>query len=295
MTQPDAAVRVGFFAAAAAYTLWGLLPLYLKLVGFAAPEEVLAHRVLWSLPAALLGVALMGGVADVRALVANPRLLRPLFLAALLLGLNWWVYVWAVAAGRILEASLAYFLTPLVNVAFGVAFFGERLGRVQIVALTLAAAGVIVQGVALAALPVVALVLCATWSCYGLVRKRASVGAAAGLLAETAILGPLAALGLVLLAQKQGGLAFDQGGASAALLALAGPATALPLLLFVFGARRLKFSTLGLLQYIAPTIQFIIGLGYGEPFTGARAASFVLIWAGLAIFSYDAMRSSLKA
>lgn len=286
----DEAARAGLAAATAAYGLWGLLPLYLKLVGFASPSEVLAHRILWSLPAAALAVIALKGADETRKALKQRGVLRALVLSATLIGVNWWFYVWAVAQSRVIEASLAYFLTPLVNVAFGVLFFREVLTRLQVVSLGLAAAGVAVQALALGAPPWIALALCATWSCYGLVRKRAPVPAAGGLLVETAILAPVAAAGLGLLALSGAPLAFDDAPANAVLLALAGPATALPLMLFAFGARRLRFSTLGLLQYIAPTLQFAVGLSFGEAFTPLRAASFALIWAGLALFSYDAWR-----
>lgn len=286
----DQSVRAGLAAATAAYGLWGVLPLYLKLVGFASPSEVLAHRILWSLPAAALAVFALKGAQETRKALREPGVLRALLLSATLIGVNWWFYVWAVAEARVIEASLAYFLTPLVNVAFGVLLFGEGLTRLQLVSLGLAVAGVAVQALALGAVPWIALILCASWSCYGLVRKRAPVPAAGGLLVETAILAPAAAAGLVLLSLSGAPLAFDDAPANAVLLALAGPATALPLMLFAFGARRLRFSTLGLLQYIAPTLQFSVGIALGEPFTPLRAASFALIWAGLAVFSYEAWR-----
>lgn len=288
MNDPHAEARTGFVAAFSAYTIWGVLPLYLKLVGFASPWEVLAQRVLWSLPAAGLGVMLMGGLAETRRAIAQPGVVRALMVSSVFIAANWAIYVWAVANEHVIEASLAYFLTPLVNVAFGVVLFKERLTRAQAGALALAAAGIAVQAAALGAFPWIALALCGSWSIYGLVRKQAPVPAAGGLLVETLILAPVAGLGLWWLAGAQG-LSFDDSPMRATLLALSGIATAFPLILFAFGARRLRFSTLGMLQFIAPTAQFLIGVAYGEPLTPLRLLSFLMIWAGLVAFTWDAV------
>jgi chloramphenicol-sensitive protein RarD len=285
----DADARRGILAAAAAYGLWGLLPLYLKLLHFARPEEVLASRILWSIPWAALAVVFMGGFSQARRELAQKGVFAALCLSAVLIAVNWWIYVWAVANGHVIESSLAYFLTPLVNVAFGVAFFGERPGRIQIAALVLAGLGVLVQALALGGPPWIALGLCASWSCYGLVRKQAPVSAAAGLFVETLILAGPAAIALALLAQAVP-LAATSGPDHLTLLALTGPVTAIPLILFAFGARRVPFSMLGLLQYIAPSLQFLLGIAFGEPLTPMRVASFALIWSGLALFSLDALR-----
>jgi chloramphenicol-sensitive protein RarD len=290
MNSPSlqAEARAGLLAAGGAYFLWGVLPLYLKQVAFASAWEVLALRVLWSAPCALAAMFVMRSAQETLSAMKDKDVLRALFLSSFVIAINWGLYVWAVANDKVMEASLAYFLTPLVNVAFGVVLFSERLSRLQQLALALAAAGVVLQGVALAALPWVALILCATWSTYGLIRKQAPVPAAGGLLVETVLLAAPAALMLAWVAHSAP-LATSQSGANFWLLALAGPATALPLVLFAFGARRLPFSTLGLLQYIAPTLQFLVGLAYGELFTPMRAASFALIWFALAIFTFDAI------
>jgi chloramphenicol-sensitive protein RarD len=288
MSPPHAEARAGFIAALVAYVIWGVLPLYLILVRFASEWEVLAMRILWSLPAAALAVALTGGFAETRRALNQPGVLRALCLSSLFIAGNWAIFVWAVANDRIIESSLAYFLTPLVNVAFGVTLFGERLTRLQAGAIALAAAGIAVQGAAPGAFPWIGLALCATWSAYGLVRKQAPVPAAGGLLAETVILAPPSALGLWWLSQH-GGLAFDDSVRNGALIAVLGAVTALPLILFAFGARRLRFSTLGMLQFIAPSLAFLIGAARGEPLTPLRLASFELIWAGLAVFTWDAV------
>ncbi len=285
--HPEA--RTGFIAATAAYGIWGILPLYLKLVGFANPWEILGSRILWSIPACIVGVLLMGGFAETRKAAAQPGVLPALALSSLFIAGNWAIYVWAVANDHVIEASLAYFLTPLVNIAFGVTLFGERLTRLQGGALVLAAIGIVAQALALGAFPWVAIALCASWSAYGLVRKQAPVPAAGGLLIETLILTIPSGLGLWWLSTQKAGLAFDDSTSNAVLLALSGVATALPLILFSFGARRLRFSTLGMLQFIAPTAQFFIGIAYGEPLTPLRVGSFAVIWAGLALFTWDAI------
>jgi chloramphenicol-sensitive protein RarD len=293
LSPQDAERRAGFIAAASAYVVWGFLPLYLKLVSFAGPPEVLGQRILWSIPAAVIAMFVMSGSAkqaltELRAAL-TPKMLATLVTSSLFIFINWAIYVWLVLNHRVIESSLAYFLAPLVAVAVGVLFFKERITTPQIIALALALVGVVVQGVALGAPPWMALALCATWSVYAVIRKRAPVPAAVGMLIETLALAPLA-IGLLWWSAQHAPLAFSTGWTEAILLALAGPATALPLMAFAFGARRVTFVTLGLLQFLAPTLQFATGILFGEPFGPLRAASFVLIWAGLVFFSWDTLR-----
>jgi chloramphenicol-sensitive protein RarD len=293
----DSDRRAGFIAAASAYVIWGFLPLYLKLIAFADVREVLGQRILWCLPAGIVGVLAMSGWRqgwrDIGG-AFNPRMLATLAASALFLFLNWGGYVWLVLHERVIESSLAYFLAPLVSVAIGVTFFRERIGAPQVIALGLALAGVAVQGVALGAPPWMALFLCATWSAYALIRKRAPVPAATGLLIETLALAPVA-VGLMVWAASEAPLSFNDSAGHAFLLALAGPVTALPLLAFTFGARRVSFTTLGLLQFVAPSLQFATGIAFGEPFTFMRGVSFALIWAGLGFFAWDALSHARKA
>jgi chloramphenicol-sensitive protein RarD len=272
--------------------MWGFLPLYLKLLAFADVREVLAQRILWAAPAALIAVFVMSGWRrgwGEIAIAFNPRMLGTLALSACFIFFNWGMYVWLVLHERVIEASLAYFLAPLVSVAIGVLFFRERIAFAQIAALALAFVGVIVQGFALCAPPWMALALCATWSVYAVIRKRAPVPAATGLLIESLVLAPVA-LGLLIWAASEAPLAFDGGWTNAVLLAIAGPVTALPLMAFTFGARRVTFVTLGLLQFLAPSLQFATGILFGEPFTFLRGVSFALIWAGLGFFAWDSLR-----
>jgi chloramphenicol-sensitive protein RarD len=298
LTPEESDRRVGFMSAAAAYIFWGFLPLYLKLIAFALPGEVLGQRILWSIPAALVTIVVMSGSAtqalrDLRA-AATPKMLLTLTASSVFIFCNWGLYVWLVMSHRVIESALAYFLAPLVAVAVGVLFFKEKITTPQIIALALALVGVVVQGWALGAAPWMALALCATWSVYAVIRKRAPVPAAAGMLIETLALAPVA-IGLLWWTARSAPLAFTTGWDHAVLLALAGPATALPLMMFAFGARRVSFTTLGLLQFIAPTLQFATGIVFGEPFTPLRGLSFGLIWVGLAFFAWDVLRRARTA
>jgi chloramphenicol-sensitive protein RarD len=293
LSPQEADKRAGFIAAASAYVIWGFLPLYLKLVAFAGAAEVLGQRILWSIPAATIAVLVMsGGLApalrDLRA-AATPKMLLTLTASSIFIFVNWGIYVYLVLSERVIESALAYFLAPLVAVAVGVLFFKERITAAQIVALALALIGVVVQGFALGAPPWMALALCATWSAYAVIRKRAPVPAAVGMLIETLALAP-AAVALLWWSAQSAPLGFTSGWGEALLLAFAGPATAIPLMAFAFGARRVTFVTLGLLQFLAPTLQFATGVLFGEPFGLVRGVSFALIWAGLAFFSWDTLR-----
>lgn len=289
--------RVGFLAAASAYIAWGFMPLYLKLLAAFDVREVLSQRIIWAAPSALIAVFLMSGVQlgwrDI-ATALRPRMLVTLTASALFIFMNWGIYVYLVLNARVIESSLAYFLAPLVSVAVGVLFFREKISTAQIIALSLALVGVIVQGFALGAPPWMALALCATWSAYAVIRKRAPVPAAVGLLIESLALAPVA-IGLLIWAGGETPLAFGSDFSATALMVLAGPVTAIPLVAFAFGARRVSFTTLGLLQFLAPTLQFATGIAYGEPFTLLRGVSFMLIWVGLVFFSWDTLRRAKTA
>lgn len=284
--------RIGLIATASAYMLWGFLPLYLKLISFADVREVLAQRILWCIPAALAAVFLtsgwQGGWRDLQN-AFKPRMLLTLLASACFIFMNWGIYVWLVLHQRVIESALAYFLTPLVSIVIGTLFFNERITGAQAAALGIATAGVVTQGFEFGTPPWMALALCATWSVYVVMRKQTAVTSATGLFVESSVLAPVA-LGLLLSTAADGALTFDDGVPQALLLAVAGPVTALPLILFAFGARRVGFVAIGLLQFLAPSIQFGIGLWAGESFTPLRALSFALIWAGLAIFCWDAWR-----
>lgn len=282
----------GLLYAVGAYVSWGLFPIYFKAIlrAGATPMEALTHRVVW-------GVWVVAGMllwfrrwGEVRAAIRTPRTLRLLACTTVLIAFNWYLYAWAVASNHVLEGSLGYFINPLVNVAFGVLLLKERLTRGQRIALVLACAGVLVFAFAAGRPPWISLALAASFASYALLRKRAHVHALPGLMVETALLFPLA-LGYLVWLHALGRSAFLRGsGAADVLLVLAGVVTVVPLLWFTEGARRLTLTTLGLLQYIAPTGQFLLAvLLYGEPFSPAKGVAFALIWAGLAIVSVEAI------
>lgn len=276
----------------AAYGLWGFMPLYIKAVRAVPLLEVLCHRVVWALVLLLPLVWRQGELGSVLVAVRRPRTLAILATSALAIALNWLVYIWAVVHGRLLEGSLGYYINPLVNVLLGVVVLGERLDRPVRVAVAIAAVGVAWLTLRLGQPPWIALALAASFGLYGLMRKLAPVGALAGLAIETALLMPLAG-GYLVWAMLTGRSAFLAGSPTLSLLLLlAGPVTAIPLLFFAGAARRLPLSTMGFLQYLSPTLQFLLAvLVYGEPFDGSRAVAFGFIWTALAVFAvYSARR-----
>ena len=280
--------KSGALAAALCYFLWGLVPLYWKQLGAINSLELIAHRHVWSLVllAGLIGV--QGGFAAVAAALRTPRSAGTHFLSATLLTANWLVYVWGVNTGHVIETSLGYFLVPLVNVAAGHFVLHEHLRRVQWIAIAFAATGVAVMIAQLGRPPWIALVLAATWGGYSLMRKQSSLGAMAGLTAETLLLAPLA-LGFLAWQHHTGAGALGRVDLRTHLLVLsAGVVTAIPLLLFAYGARRIRLSTLGLLQYLAPSVQLAIGIWvYHEPFSRGRILGFAFIWTALAAYTAD--------
>ena len=283
----------GLLYAALAFTTWGLYPLYLLQVASVPPLEVVLHRSAWSLLFLLLLLAVTGRWAWLGQLRRQPRQLALFAASSLLLTTNWLVYIYAVASGHVLDASLGYFINPLVSVLLGVLVLKERLRPMQWAAVGLAAAGVLWLTVNTGSLPWVALVLACSFALYGLIRKTATLGALEGLTLETLMLAPvvLPALAWVSLASN-GALSRGDWSLNGWLL-LSGPLTALPLLLFGAAARRLSLATVGLVQYLSPSLQFGLGVGvFHEPMQLRRLAGFVLIWAGLAVYSADAWRRS---
>ena len=281
----------GPLAAALAYILWGLFPLYIKQLQAVPALEIVLHRSAWSLVFVFGLLALLRRAAWLAAVLRQPRTLAIFGLSALLLAANWLLYVWAVNAGRVLDASLGYFINPLVNVVLGFAVLHERPRRLQWLAVALAAAGVLWLAVGAGHWPWVSITLALSFGLYGLLRKTAPLGAIEGLALETLMLAPLAVGGLLWL-QLSGHSAFGQGDLRLDLwLLAAGPITAIPLLLFASGARRVSMATLGLLQYLGPSIQFLLGVFvYHEPFNESRGLGFLLIWAALAVYSAESWR-----
>lgn len=287
-------LQFGLLAGVGAYTLWGLFPVYLKVLSDVSALEILAHRILWSVPFGALLIVWRKQWSEVTAAFTTPRVLIMLAIAAFAISSNWLIYVWAVINDRILEASLGYYINPLMYVAAGVFILGEKLRRAQILAVILAAMGVSVLTIGAGIFPWVSLSLAVLFTAYGYIRKTTNVGAMPGLLIEVTLLAPIAGIYLIWLMQS-GDAAFLSGDPGLdAVLALAGPVTVIPLVLFALSARRLLLSTIGFLQYIGPTLQFALGIYYGEAFTIAHAICFGLIWTALAIFSIDAMRASKR-
>jgi chloramphenicol-sensitive protein RarD len=287
--------REGIAAGLVAYILWGFLPIYFKIVEAVPPLEVLAHRVVWAVPFGLPIIVARRQWPDVKQALLERRKLGLLTLAAVLIAVNWVVYIWAVQHDQIFQASLGYYINPLMYVLVGVMFFGERLRAPQAAAVLLAAAGVSVLALSGTEFPVIALTLATSFTIYGVIRSRVAVGGMPGLFIETLILFPIAALYLLHLVRSDAA-AFGAGDwALAGTLMLAGPFTVLPLLCFALAARRLRLSTIGVMQFIAPTMQFVVGIAYGEPLTRAHVACFALIWTAVAIFSLDAWRASRAA
>lgn len=278
----------GMLYGLAAYGLWGLLPVYWKWLHQVPAPELLSHRIVWSCVALLAVIFFMRRWPAFRAAAFQPRVLTVYFFAAVLIGFNWLTYVWAVNAGHIVETSLGYFINPLLSVLMGVFFLRERLRAWQWVACGVAAAGVLYLTVAYGSLPWIALTLASTFGVYGLVKKLAPLGSLEGLTLETAILF-LPALAYVLWVESTGQAAFLHTGLLTDVLLIgAGLATTLPLLLFASGVQRIPLSVIGLLQYIAPTLQFLLGVFlYGEPFPPERLIGFAIVWAALVLFGAE--------
>lgn len=287
---------VGLLNALGAFGIWGLSPLYFKAIRHVPATETVAHRVLWSILLLALIVGALGRWPDVRAAFATRRNRMVFAATTVLIGGNWLLFIWAINHDRVLQASLGYFINPLVNVLLGVFFLRERLSRAQGVAVAIAAAGVVNLIVAYGVFPWVSLALAVSFGLYGLLRKTVQADSLSGLSVETALLAP-AALLFLLFRSEQGTLAFARTGlADALLLAAAGVVTAVPLLLFVNATRRLRLATVGLMQYIAPTLQFLLAvLVFRETFTPAHAVTFACIWASLAIYTADSWRMRPRA
>lgn len=281
--------RKGFFAALTAFTMWGLVPLYWKLLSDVPALETVSHRIIWSMLMLCAVMAWRGGFSVLARLLAEPRLLALLALTTTLTAANWLLFVWAIVNDHVLEASLGYFIAPLVNVLFAAFFLHERLRPWQWLAVTLACAGVFWRVWHVGSLPWIPLSLALTFSLYGLLRKRAPIGALDGLFVETLLAAPFALAWLGWL-QLQGSGHFSGAGTIAALVGT-GVATALPLFLYTVGARRLRYTTLGFIQYVGPSLQFLQAVFlFNEPFSHVALIGFVFIWGGLAVFSIDALK-----
>jgi chloramphenicol-sensitive protein RarD len=283
-----AAMNSGILYALGAYLLWGLLPIYLHAIAAVPATEILAHRIVWSLVTVWLLLVVLRRRGGLRDALAQPARLRRFAVTALLITNNWLLYIWAIAHNHVVDASLGYFMNPLMNVVLGAVILHERLRPGQMVPVLIAAVGVAWLTWLAGSPPWVALGLAISFSLYGLLRKTAALGALEGFTIETGLLAPFALAWLVWLG-VQGNLVFAQGSLSDQLLLMAaGPATTVPLLLFAAGARRISFSLLGVLQYVAPTLQWLTGVYlFHEPFDPHKAIGFGIIWLALALYAME--------
>jgi len=287
--------RKGVTYGLAAYLCWGVFPVYFKAVHAVPPLEMVAHRICWSLAFLLLLIAGKGAWRDMQQLLARPKSLAVLCVSTLLIATNWLVFIYAITAGEVLQSSLGYFINPLVSVLLGFLFLGERLVRVQWISIALAAVGVVYLAASYGAIPWISLALAASFGFYGLIRKSLHVEPLVGLTVETLLLAPIALIYLIRLDQS-GAAAFLAGSGSLnILIPLSGIITAIPLLLFAAATKKLRLATVGFLQYITPTMHFLLAvLAYGETFTHTHLVSFLFIWCGLALYSLHAYRSTRK-
>jgi chloramphenicol-sensitive protein RarD len=285
-------VVAGLFYGISAHLIWGFFPVYFKALVAVPPLQILSHRIVWSMLFIACLVGWRGKARDIRTALSNRRSLALLTVTAILIAINWLVFIIAVEHAQVIQASLGYFITPFVSVLFGFLFLQERLRRMQLLGLSLAAVGVLLLTIRYGHFPWVALILALSFGSYGLLRKIASVDALTGLAVETMLLGPAALSYLIVVACKGQGSFLSLGLQTDALLVLAGIATTVTLLLFASAARRLRLMTMGSLQYITPTMQFLLAvLLYHEAFTQAHLASFAFIWGGLCCYSYDAYQT----
>lgn len=265
----------------------------MKMVGHIPAVEVVAHRIVWSVPIAGLVLLVLGRTADLKVALRSPRTLLMAAVTASLITLNWGIYVWAIAVDRAVETALGYYINPLMSVVMGAALLGERLNRLQIVAVGLACLSVVILTIYAGGLPWVSLALASSFAIYGYLRKTLPIGPSQGFFLEVLIL-CLPALAYIVWLQSRGEGHFNMSSFDdLTLLLLCGPITAIPLLLYAFGAKLLRLSTLGLMQYIAPSMVLLIAvLVFGEPFGGVRAMAFGLIWAALAIYTWSILRAA---
>jgi len=276
----------GFFFALVAYLLWGFLPLYMKAVSHIPSMEVLAHRVVWSVPVAGVVLFLLGRTSDIAVAFRSTRTLLMAAVTAAIISVNWGIYVWAIAVDRTVETALGYYINPLVTVVLGAVLLGERLNRWQVIAVGLAALAVVVLTVEAGGLPWVSLALAFTFAAYGYLRKTLPIGPSQGFFLEVLILFVPALL--YLLWRGSAGEGHFLEGRNWWMLMLAGPVTAAPLILFAFGAKLLRITTIGIMQYIGPTLIAAIGVFvFGEPFGLDRMIAFGLIWAALALYTWS--------
>ncbi|ESP92911.1 MULTISPECIES: EamA family transporter RarD [Pseudoalteromonas] len=289
----DTNARQGYIYAILAFIMWGLAPIYFKSIEQVEALEILVHRVVWSVVFVVAVIALRNNWRKVYAILVNPKLLLMLVVTALLLGFNWGLFIWAVNNGYMLDASLGYYINPLLNVLLGMLFLSETLRTGQKIAVLLASTGVVIQLISFGSFPYIALSLACSFAIYGLLRKKMAVESLPGLLIESVILLPLAgAYWLMMAPSSTSNMLLNDIDLNMLLIA-AGVVTTLPLLSFTAAAKRLPYSTLGFFQYIGPSLMFMLAVTfYGESFDIERAVTFVFIWGALILFSIDSWKAS---
>lgn len=294
LDRPITDIRGGLIAGLVAYVIWGVLPVYFKFLDAVDPFEVLMHRVIWAVPFGAIILTARRQWPEVSRALRHRRMLGWLSLSAVLIAMNWFTYIWAIQDERIFESSLGYYINPLTNMLVGVLFFRERLRRMQSLAITLAAIGVLVLAISGGQVPWIALFLAISFTSYAVIRKKVIIGAMPGLFVETLLLLPFA-LSWLLWLVNSAQPAFTAGNASLTFwLLMAGPITALPLLCFALAARRLPLTMLGFMQFLSPTLQFGTGIYFGEPLTPAHIACFGFIWLAVIVFSIDTARANRR-
>lgn len=285
----------GMLFAVAAYFIWGFLPLYLKTIGHIPAIEVVAHRILWSVPVAGALILWLGRTADLRAAFKSPRVLLMATLTAALISINWGIYIWAIAADRAVEGALGYYINPILNMVLGVFVLGERLSRLQILAVVCAVIAVAILTFGAGGLPWVSLALAGSFGIYGFLRKTLPIGPTQGFLLEVLILSIPALFIITWFVYTGTGHFGPTGLADIGLLLFAGPVTAIPLILYAFGAKALRYTTVGILQYIAPTMIFLIAVFvFKEPFSHIQLIAFCFIWTGLALYTWSMFKKPKK-
>jgi len=294
LTTEQQRARAGFIYTFSAFALWGLMPVYMKAIAHISATEILANRIIWSIPVALVFLLLAGRTRDIVRVVKMPSKLLAVAACATVISINWGLYVWAIAAERTIEAALGYYINPLISIALGMILLGEKLDRIQLFALVLACVAVAILTYAAGELPWVALVLAGSFAVYGLIKKTVDIGPTQGFMLEVLILSVVAIPYLFYLSSI-GQLILGSTAENTYWLLGCGPVTAVPLILFAFGAKRLQLATVGLMQYIAPSMIFLTGIFvFKEPFSRIQFFAFVLIWIAIALYSWSGIRGFRK-
>lgn len=294
-TAQQTALRGGIISAVSAYTMWGIAPLYFKLIQHIGADEILVHRVVWSTLLLLLVVLFSNKWRSFVQIISQPKVVLRLTISATFLGVNWFMFIWAVNNDHLLDASLGYYINPLLSVALGVIFLGERLRPWQIFSVVLALIGVVIQLVIAGSLPIISLALAGTFGIYGLLRKKMPVDSFVGLLVESLMMLPIAIIYWLLFLETTTSNILANAWSLNTILICAGIVTTAPLLCFTAAAKRMTLSALGFFQYIGPSIMFVLAtFYYQEPLYFAKLVTFACIWTALAVFSFDSIKARRK-